>query len=552
MLGNYNQALQHYEKVLIHVKVKGMDKLQCEVYSLIGQCYWKLNQLYRAQHNFEQALKLATQLSAKEEEMNSRISLAKIMKTLREYEKCRHYYNEVIPTLEHHLYVKQGNNIIYEDDIADKLTDCYEDLQEALVEMNCIQEALEIAEHCNSRVLVNILRCKEILKKNEDSRAPSDLSPNTSEEIFRLIDSSGSLVLVYSRVKDGFISWLLSPCNGISKFYRYKNCDHVTAEERIKSCIEDLHRNQLCNYKCDQRSLPCDGKEKSTGTSHVIGPEVTKPASSESAPKSCSTCTFSKDTPLQRLYEILLEPFREQLKDSKTKTLMVVPTEMLTMVPFPGLQDTKGNCLYEHYNVSIMPCIRALDRPSTTEDKTEQSIDNRILVAGNPAIPNVHLEGSKWCPPSKGDLAEQEVMSLAALLGVEPVTGSLATTEHIIEVLAQSSLAHLVTYGSWKKGCLSFSPNPNCFGSPPSEEAYLITITDLLALDLKSKLIVISSCVSCSHKYCYLKQVNLSLATALMVAGAQAVVCPLWSVEQTTLVKFYSYLYLALEKVRHS
>lgn len=546
LLGDYSQALEHYEKYLTQDKFK--DRLQCQVYGAIGLCYWKLNQLYRAQHNFEISLKLATELCEKEEELNARISLAKIMKILRQYEKCRQYYNEVIPVLEHRLYVKQGNEIVYEDETSQKLMNCYEDIQEALVEMDYIKEALEISEHCNSRILVNMLRRKEVLRDNEDSRAPTDLSPNTAEEIFKLIDNSGCLVLVYSRLQDGFIGWLLSPKNEILKFHRYKNCDHVTFEERIKSCIEDLHRNQTSTYKCDQRSLPSGAKL------------ATKPSDIESTRKTCFTCTFSKtsQTSLQRLHEILVDPFKEHLKDKNIKNLTVVPTELLSMVPFPSLQDSLGNSLYQDFDVSIMPCIRSLhlatQNQSTISNRNEKTScnDAKVLVAGNPTIPNVKLDGAKWYPHGKRDLAEQEVTSLATLLGVEPVTGTHATTDHIIEMLAQSSLAHLVTYGSWKKGCLAFAPNPNCIGSPPSEDAYLITIDDLLALDLRAKLIVISSCVTCSHEFCYLKQVNHSLATALMAAGARCVVCPLWSVEQTPLVRFYSYLYLGLEKVRQS
>ncbi|KAK3742065.1 hypothetical protein QZH41_015748 [Actinostola sp. cb2023] len=558
LMGDYVQALQHYEKYLCQVKMKHLVALQCQVYGLIGLCYWKMNQLYRAQHNFELSLKLATEVSEKEEELNSRFCLAKVMKALRLYEKCRQYYNEVIPTLEHRLYVKQGNSIIYEDEVTDKLADSYEDLQEALVEMDYIKEALEISEHCNSRVLVNILRCKEILKDNEDSRVAPDLSPNTAEEIFKLVDSSDRLVLIYSRLKDGFISWLLSPSKGVLKFHRYKNCDHVTVEERIKSCVEDLHSNQVCNYKCDQRSLPHDvilqASDKNSKTN-----------------KSCFTCTFSKanTTPLQRLHELLLEPFREQLSDSDFNALAVVPIEMMMMVPFPSLQDAKGSFLYEKFQVTIMPCIRAFSLASTNPDESTTDNNIKVLVAGNPTIPNVNLYGAQWRPCGREDLAEQEVTSLATLLGVDPVTGCQATTERILEMLSQSSVAHLVTYGSWKKGCLAFAPNPNCHGNLPSnpnchgnlpsnpnchgnlpsEDAYLLTVSDLLALDLRTKLVVISSCVSCSHKFCYLKQASLSLATALLAAGARSVIFPLWSVEQATLIRFYCHLYSGLEKV---
>lgn len=543
LMGDFGKALQQYDKHLSQVKVNKLEEsLQCEVYGLIGLCYWKLNQLYRAQHNFEQCLKLATQIGDKEEELNARLSLAKIMKALRLHEKCRQYYNEVIPVLEHRLFMKQEDQVMQEDELVDKLADCYGDLQEVLIEMDCVKEALEICEHWKSKLLINIFRSRNILRTDEGI-LHEDLSPYNAAEIFKLVDSSESLVLMFSRVKSGFMSWLLAPGKGVLKFYRYKNCEHVSVEDRIKQCIERLHDSCKTNYKCDQRSLP-DAGEKC-------------PSQEQSAiqQNSCFVCEFSNSslTPLQMLYNILIDPFREELqkedKEVLSNELIIVPDSQLNPVPFPSLQNAKGDCLYQKYGVSIMPCIRALSHKNRPPRKATTDGDFKILVAGNPKIPSVDLNGVAWQPPGEGILAEKEVTSIATLLGVDPVTGCQATKECIIETLSKSSLAHLVTYGSWKKSCLAFAPNRHCHGDRPVEDSYLLSVSDLLSIDLTAKLIVISSCCSCSHKFCYLKQVNLSLATAFLAAGAQAVIIPLWSVEQPTLMKFYYHMYCDLEKV---
>jgi tetratricopeptide (TPR) repeat protein/CHAT domain-containing protein len=541
LMGEYKKALEEYEKHLGQVKVNKLeDRLQCQVYGLMGHCYLKLNQLYRAQHYFEQSLRLAGQINDKQEELNSRHCLAKIMKALGLYENCRQYYNEVIPVLEHRLYIKQENNVMYEGELVDKLAGCYGDLQEVLIEMGCVKEALEICEHCKSRVLVNILRSRDVLK-TEEADKPADHSPYTAEEIFKLVDSSESLVLMYSCVASGFMSWLLSPVRGLVKFYRYKNCEHISIEDRIKDCIENIHVSHESSYKCDQRSLPYRDLKVSLKTE-----------GGQQQRSSCFVCDFSNSnlTPLQKLYNILLEPFRDELQreDGLPRRLFIVPDVAMNMIPFPSLQNQRGEHLYEHFNVSIMPCARALSLKSYNQ-KEVTSEDFKILVAGNPKIPSVDLYGVAWQPPGEGVLAEKEVTSMATLLGVGPVTGCQATKERIIETLSQSSLAHLVTYGSWKKGCLAFTPNIHCYGDRPPEDSYLMSVSDLLAVDLTAKMVVISSCCSCSHKFCYLKQVNLSLATALLAAGAQAVIVPLWSVEQPTLLKFYYHLYSGLEKV---
>lgn len=549
LMGEYGKALEQYDKHLSQVKVNKLEEsLQCQVYGLIGRCYWKLNQLYRSQHNFEQCLKLATKIGDKQEELNARHSLAKIMKELRLHEKCRQYYNEVIPVLEHRLFMKQENQVIFEDELVDKLADCYGDLQEVLIEMDCVKEALEICEHWKSKLLVNILRSRDILRTDEGI-LHADLSPYNAAEIFKLVDSSESLVLMFSCVKSGFMSWLLAPGKGVLKFYRYKNCEHISLEERIKDCIEKLHDNHETNFKCDQRSLPDNSGRVSL-----------QEQSSTQQKSSCFVCNVSSSnfTPLQVLYKMLIEPFGEELqredKDVLSNKLVIVPDLPMNMVPFHSLQNARGEYLYKKYSVSIMPCVRALSLKDSSPRKatTDTTEDFKILVAGNPKIPSVDLNGVAWQPPGEGILAEKEVTSIATLLGVEPVTGCQATKECIIETLSKSSLAHLVTYGSWKKGCLAFTPNRHCHGDRPLEDSYLLSVSDLLSIDLTAKLIVISSCCSCSHKFCYLKQVNLSLATAFLAAGAQAVIIPLWSVEQPTLMNFYYHLYCDLEKVTSS
>ncbi|XP_032230398.2 tetratricopeptide repeat protein 28 [Nematostella vectensis] len=568
---DYSKALDYYETHLSLAKVNGLEDTQCTAYRLIGQCYWCLNQLNHSQHYYERCLELSCQLGNKEDGLEARHSLARIMKSLRQYEKSRQYFNDVIPVLEHRLHLKQGKDLVLHDALAIKLQQCYNELQEVLAEIEQFDQALELSEHCKARLLVNILRHKSIITGRQ--RVP-ELSPHTAEEIIRIVNSQQAHVIVYSVVDSGFMGWLLSPGKGMTKFHRYKNCEHKDLDERIKGCIEEIHGDHTTTYKCDHRALPnaarLEGKRDSKvyktqlgvttdfkGTEEENKSESTvfqhqhenttapmKEEAEHATQSSCFMCTFTRDnfSPLQKLYQILILPFEEFLTEGDK--LVVVPDGVLSMVPFPSLQSTQGRHLYETLHVSILPCIRVISL-ATRKHQPDSSGD--ILVAGNATIPNVTLDQETWCSSRKSELAEEELNSVSTLLGTTPITGVHATKECVLEALGPSSVVHLTAFGSWQRGCLAFAPNPFSMGEVAQEDAYLLTLADLAAIDMQAKVVVLSSCCSCSHKFCYLKQASFTLATALLAAGAVSVVMPLWSLPQPVLLKLYYYFYTALE-----
>ena len=116
-------------------------------------------------------------------------------------------------------------------------------------------------------------------------------------------------------------------------------------------------------------------------------------------------------------------------------------------------------------------------------------------------------------------------------------------------MLPQTSVVHLVTYGSWPDACIALSPNTHHYGDPPSEDAFLVKVSDIAMLKLSAKLVVLNACCGCGHQYCQLKHASFHLATALLAAGAQSVIIPLWSAPQATMLNLFYKFYSGLEEV---
>lgn len=553
LMGNHTKALGYFEQHLQLARVNKMEELEYKAISLVASCYRDLHQFHHSQY-YEMCLKLAVEYSDLEEELECSLALAQITKSMRNFESSRQYFNKAIPVLEDKLLSKYGKSLIYKDPLIEKLDQCHKDLQEVLIEMNLVEESLEIAEHCRSRVLVNISRHKIILARAESSTSsPSTeplVTPYSAKDIMDIVNSQQAAMLLFSTVPSGFLLWMLSPGKGIMKCHWHKSCDHSSFVNKIKLCIEELHSSSKESYNCDHRALP----------DAVMTGKLSESSDEEKSKKSCYLCDFlhsSKLTPLQKLHCLLLSPAEDELKtelEGGVNELIIIPDLEVNSVPFPCLQDQEGKYLHEEFNVRILPCIRAISQETKATTQLSHAGNQvpdslKILVQGNPEISSVDLNGKIWSPKKQSDLAEEEVNTIASLLGVDPVSGSQATKEHFLKMLPEASVIHLVTYGSWPDACIAMSPNTHRQGDPPSEESFLVTLADIALLKLSAKLVVLNACCGCSHQYCQLKHASLHFATALLAAGVQSVVMPLWSAPQSPLLNLFYQFYFGLEMV---
>lgn len=552
MMGNFMQAVSYFEQHLHLVKVNKQGEFLCKAYSLIGSCYKEMHQRHHAQHYFETSLKLASEQNDLEEELDCHLALAQIAASMRSFEKSRHYFNKVVPVLEEKLLSKYAKCLIYQDPLLEKLNQCYKELLEVLIEMNLQEEALEIAEHCSSRILVNILRQEKICTSRNACAPEVLIAPYSANDIMDILSKQEASILFFSSIPSGFLLWMLSPVEGVLKWHWHRCCDHYSFADKIKFCIEEIHSNCQESYDCDHRALPHDVTNEPSKT-----PDIGKNQ------KSCFSCEFlhsSKLTPVQKLYHLLLGPIEGELKallSSGRNELIIIPDLEVNSVPFPCLQDLNGHYLHEIFTVRILPCIRSLHQQTALSNDSSTSADQdvasaKILVQGNPVISSVDLNGKSWNPVSQSDLAEAEVNTIASLLGVDPVSGYSATKENFLTLLPDACVVHLATFGSWSEACIALSPEAYCHSNNPPAESFVVTLSDIAALKLSAKVVVLNACCGCAHQYCQLKCANFHFAMALLAAGVQSVIMPLWSVPQASLLKLFYQFYSGLEKVLFS
>ena len=546
-------AVKFYQQHLSIAKMNKMEKEQCQSYKLIAMCHWKLGQLHHAQYYFKLCMEKAENEGEAIEQFECKLNLATILKCLGQYVQARQYYDDIIPVLEHRLFVAKQAKCeysMYNDPLVAKLESCYIELQEVLVEIGCSDEALEIAERHHSRTFLNNQQHRMVEEEERLSIVRSQTlqdCPVSVGDISDIVNQQSAVVVIYSVLRTGYLVWVLVPGRGVVKFHRLHNIYNKDAlQNEVKKSLEKIHHKTA--YNCDHRAIP---NYLESSSQHATSEEPP----CESVKTLCED-DWNIHSPLQLLYSTLWVPVEEVMSEfPEGSDIVVIPNAILRAVPFSSLQDKAGTYLHQKFRIRMLSCLKAIsleDREKHSSDGKTSAESSKILVTGNPAIPEIEYHKNVWFPSCQSPLAEQELTTLASLLGVEPLTGHQATKDKVLQNLPLSSVVHIATYGSFKEGTLALTPNPHHSGSYPEENSYLLTLSDITKLTLNTKLAVLNSCCGCSFQYSRLESMTFDLPMALLAAGVKAVVVPLWSVPQPATLFFLYHFYSSLEKVSNN
>jgi CHAT domain-containing protein len=140
-------------------------------------------------------------------------------------------------------------------------------------------------------------------------------------------------------------------------------------------------------------------------------------------------------------------------------------------------------------------------------------------VLGNPTMPSV-------IPPLKPlPGAEQEAIAIAAILQTQAITGSYGTKAVIVKRMSQARIIHLATHG--------LVDNDRGLGSaialaPSDNDNGLLTAEEILDINLKAELVVLSACDTGRGRLTGDGVIGLS--RSFISAGVPSVLVSLWAI----------------------
>lgn len=261
------------------------------------------------------------------------------------------------------------------------------------------------------------------------------------------------------------------------------------------------------------------------------------------------------------------------------KEVILVLENELYLVPFAVLRSNNesGEYLSERCSLLTVPSLQTLRQKSRLKQREVPENINSALVVGSPRIPPSLVESLGW---SDTPSSLQEAAMVSDMLHAKTFVASSATKDNVLAELPAAECVHFAANLSWKMGSVVLTPSdvldsqsskrfyPNS-GSElenddeandlpeenmemPSPSDYLLNASEIAAIKLNAKLIVLSSCQSTE-----VMSGNgiANLAGSWLVAGAGAVLVSLWPVPETAakilLRAFYSALLQGARAARY-
>ncbi|MBD3883394.1 CHAT domain-containing protein [Phormidium tenue FACHB-886] len=399
----------------------------------------------------------------------------------------------------------------------------YENLQNALVMQNKIEQALEVAERGRARAFVELLS-RHQLGSADSSAVPSMASPSI-DEIKRIARSENATLIEYSIIdqKTLFI-WVIQPTGKIT----FRQTDFNATFQQPPS-----------------RNASPTAAASASPAEDPFTSLVSTTRSAVIADRSAPVADLTRTNQLRTLHQFLIEPIADLLPTDPNDRLIFIPQGSLFLVPFPALQDEAGTYLIKNHTILTAPAIQVLGLTGSDQNSDRPP----ALIIGNPVMPKLPTSpGEPPQPLPALPAAGTEATLIAQLLNVQALEGDQATETAVVQQMPAAKIVHLATHGLLNYG------QPDEFGildtpgaialAPSNTDDGLLTASEILKLNLQADLVVLSACDTGRGRITEDGVVGLS--RSFMAAGAASVVVSLWSASDLAtadlMTKFYQQL----------
>ena len=562
----HDKAIGLFQQQLNLSKENHHWNMQCMALIGMGKAFKAQGAYNHAKHYLEQGMMRAKDLDSLGVAMDAAFHLAEVFKILGYFENARKTYKEVIIYLEKNVNEFHHFEIVLQNEIADKLNNCYRGLIQVLVKLDRWKEAFEITEHCHSKFLCNLVTRHAAVSGCVSER-------NLALSIQEIMDTISVLpkqttILYYTLSPTGYYLWMLKPCEQLFKFVKQNAPPSSPLTKLVRNCVNSLgfdSKGNRCCYESDfrkpylRKSNFCAGA--GTNTFSLDDPDTSQSLLLRG--------TFPEFEPglqsirlFRELFQLLLNPVEHLLDLIPVENQIVfIPDGILNIVPFHLLVDKTGRYLFERFRISVLPCIGALSLksislglsdgsyPSRTLSESEYPAENGAVIIGNTCIKKANLSNSVGDTLSGQSVEMKEELELVSnILGVPYISGTDATKNKFLEEISRASLVHVAVPGS-SDGSLILSPNIHRKENIAEAESYTVTLEDLAQVTLQAELVILSSSDQCVHGLSENANYSLNLASGFLCSGARTVLVCLWSVPHKVLQTVWYRLYKLMQEV---
>jgi CHAT domain-containing protein len=245
------------------------------------------------------------------------------------------------------------------------------------------------------------------------------------------------------------------------------------------------------------------------------------------------------------LFQLLIKPAWAQLMGKDA--LVIVPDGPLWNLPFQALLGDDSRYLLEEYAISYAPSLTVLREMMRVRQRsrpeTPASQSTTLLAMANPVLGKETIQRAAvvYRGESLGPLpeAQREAVALKQLYGSdqsEVYTGAEAREDRFKAEAGKFRVLHLATHGIFNDASPMYSHVLLSPGKPDSGEDGLLEAWEIMQMDLKADLVVLSACETARGRVSAGEGV-IGLTWAFFVAGVPTTVVSQWKVESASTAK---------------
>ena len=509
-LGDVPRAMEYYKQCLRNAEEIGDRDGQGCAYCHLGKCYIKLHDLKEAIECYKQHLSIAEEIGDKMKEacahdglVHSFLESHTLNEALKHFRCCV----KICDTIR--------ANSISEDQL--KISFCtkhqcaYNHLWQVLVMLQRNDEALYAAERGRAQALLDALKVTYGL---------TSLSPRSieSEEEVRNISRKTTVLTVFLALHLKTVNiWVLGK-EGNPIFRQAEIEIGREHEDSFTLLLDTVLKNIRAGVgiRCENRSM-----DKLSDDST---PSSTRDDNQTSEP-SQETTDF-----LQPLYDAVLGPIEDLLDGDE---LIVVPDGALSKAPWAALSET--------LRIRTVPSLTSLK--VITDSPIEYHSKSGALLVGDPCLKKItDKRGNPIYDPLK--YARMEVEMIGEILKSQTLTGEDATKEAVLQRIASVALVHIAAHGRKETGDIVLAPDPPMEIQDSTDEDYILKMSDIQAVKLRARLVVLSCCHSGQGPVS--SEGVVGMARAFLFAGDRSLLASLWAIDDEATMIFMKSFYQQL------
>ncbi|XP_068706866.1 tetratricopeptide repeat protein 28-like [Montipora foliosa] len=541
-LSNFKKAIEYDEKSLSIAKEVGARAWEGSVYGNLGNSYRKLGNFKLAIEYYEKHLSIAKEVGDRAGEGSGYGNLGNVCSDLGNFKEAIEYYEHgfnVSKEIQDFLgegvaWYSLGNahqvsgslcnalncyrlSIKHFDEIRHSLKSkdewkisfrhlhhvSYTALWRTLLRNGEIEEALYAAEKGRAQALMDILKEQYGI----DSQSISALPPK--QTLSASLEFLPSQAVFVALDDDEITFWVLRKDGKIN--FRQNEIANGSADLLMETVLKEIGVGG--DVRCENRSLDPLRSDLS----------CSKKAISEKTVLSASSSVNS----LQPLYDVLIRPIEHLIHGDE---LIVVPDGPWCLAPYSALSES--------IRIRTVPSLTAFNvivgAPEDFHSKTG------ALLVGDPWLKEViNKKGEPVFKQLPG--AKEEVEMIGERLRTTPLTGKNATKAEVLKRLKLVALVHIAAHGCEKTGEIALAPNIERKSPIPKEEDYILKISDVQAISLRARLVVLSCCHSGRGEV--MSEGVVGIARAFLCAGARSVLVSLWAIDDEVTLLFMRSFY---------